>query len=748
MKRLAVVLVATLFMILMAGPVAIASGKTTPSHKVEIPAGATTEQVREIMGGLTDEQVRELLIGELQKEAVARPVAPSQEKGLVGLIKRLKQGAGFVRDRFEYLFSGASAAPREVPKALKSVLAGSGELSAGELAVALGVLTLLWFGSIRLFKRKTTPARKAIAATPEDSPWYTRMGRLFLRALLDLSGVVIITVIAFVCYLVFFSEEASAKPVVIAWLAAMLFMELVKVVARFLLAPHAPTLRYLPLSDEAAQYIFRWGLNVARVMAAGLLVSGLIRLEGGSEAVFLLTATVFGFIVAAMLTLLALWNKRRVAEAIKAMLKPDSLLYQFADSWHLGAITYVMGSWMFWVFALMIFGSEALLSGVLTLVLVPAYFLFDWATQRLVGFAVDMAGPRGEERDEAAENGTPGPVIHRFQDFLRKGFRVLIFAAAVFLLLRIWGMDIAVGRATVRAGINMLITLVVAYIFWVSMCELIDRKLREKEQDEESGESGEGGGGPGGDRFSTLLQLVKRFIFVAITVITVLIILSSMGVDIGPLLAGASVFGIAIGFGAQTLVKDVISGIFFLMDDAFRVGDYIEVGSAMGTVEEISVRSFKLRHHLGMLYTIPFGSVKEIKNMSRDWSVMKLQYLVPYDTDLQQIKKIIKEINKEVRAVPELNEMMLSDIKSQGVKALEEYGMRMRVKFMTKPGGQFTLRKLVLAKMRKKFEEAGIEFAKPRVSVHIPTDKELSPEQEAQAAVAASQVVGNEPPRK
>lgn len=127
--------------------------------------------------------------------------------------------------------------------------------------------------------------------------------------------------------------------------------------------------------------------------------------------------------------------------------------------------------------------------------------------------------------------------------------------------------------------------------------------------------------------------------------------------------------------------------------------------------------------------------------MTRDWAVMKLQYLVPFDTDIGEIKKIIKKINKEIREIPELNEFMLSDIKSQGVKAMEEYGMRMRVKFMTKPGGQFTLRKLVLAKMRKYFAEAGIEFAKPRVSVHIPDRDQLTPDEEAHVAAAAAQSV-------
>lgn len=174
------------------------------------------------------------------------------------------------------------------------------------------------------------------------------------------------------------------------------------------------------------------------------------------------------------------------------------------------------------------------------------------------------------------------------------------------------------------------------------------------------------------------------------------------------------------------------------MDDAFRVGDYIETAGAKGTVEAISVRSIKLRHHRGFLYTIPFGLMKTVKNNTRDWAIMKLQYLVPFDTNVKKVKKIIKKINKEVRADPELNEIMLGDIKCQGVMAMEEYGMRMRVKFMTKPGSQFTLRKHVLALLRQQFADASIEFARPRVSVQIPDGANLSSEERSHIAAAAS----------
>ena len=737
-------LVSVLLACLLTGLAAFAAPPVFASTKAEkpavIPADATRDQLNEILAAMDDEQVRRLLLSELEKHA-ARP-APAREHGLASYVRDIRHGAAFVRDRFAYLFSGAATAPRELPRAFSSLLGGSAGLPPGRLLLAVAGLGVLWVGSLLFFKRRTKELRKSISAIRENAPWFTRMGRLLLRALLDLFGIAVFTVVVFVGYITLFDEGAAGKPVVAALLTAMVLLELVKVAARFLLAPHAPGLRYLPLSDAAAQHIFHWSVHVARVMAAGLLVVTLLRLEGVGEATLLLVAALFGFLIAFMLVLLALWNKRPVAEWLRRGRDPESLSYQLAGSWHMGAIAYVLCFWAFWVVALMIFGGRALYPGLVTLLVIPGFFLADWATQRLVRFAVSMAEGDREEGAEAGADGAMGLDISRFERFLSRGFRILILAASGFILLRAWGLDLTLGREVVRAGINALITLVLAYILWVSVSGLIERKLRAAGEDVGGhGGEGDGHGGPGGDRFSTLLQLLRKFIFVSISVVTVLIVLSSMGVDIGPLIAGASVFGIAIGFGAQTLVKDIISGIFFLTDDAFRVGDYIETAGAMGTVESISVRSLKLRHHLGFLYTIPFGSMKMIKNNTRDWAVMKLQYLVPFDTDLQKIKKIVKRINKEIREVPELNEFMLSDIKSQGVKAMEDYGMRMRVKFMTKPGGQFTLRKLVLAKMRNYFAEEGIEFAKPRVTVHLPDHDSVTPEDEALAAAAATQAV-------
>ena len=205
-----------------------------------------------------------------------------------------------------------------------------------------------------------------------------------------------------------------------------------------------------------------------------------------------------------------------------------------------------------------------------------------------------------------------------------------------------------------------------------------------------------------------------------LVVIVTLIVLSSLGVNIGPLIAGAGVVGLAIGFGAQTLVRDIIAGVFFLLDDSFRIGDYVESTGVKGMVEHISLRSIKLRHPRGMVYTIPFGNLRSITNFSRDYTITKLDIRVGFDTDLEQVRKVVKKINKALRKDEDINRTMLDDLKSQGVKEFDDSSMIVRVKFKTLPGEQFKVRKEVYRMIQSEFRAAGIEFASRNVTVFIP----------------------------
>jgi small-conductance mechanosensitive channel len=197
----------------------------------------------------------------------------------------------------------------------------------------------------------------------------------------------------------------------------------------------------------------------------------------------------------------------------------------------------------------------------------------------------------------------------------------------------------------------------------------------------------------------------------------VLMSLSALGVQIGPLIAGAGVVGVAIGFGSQTLVRDVISGVFYLLDDAFRVGEYIQSGNFRGTVESFSLRSVKLRHHRGPLFTVPFGVLGAVQNMSRDWVIDKQSVNVHFDADLDKIKRIIKQIGKELQANPEFAPDIIETLKMQGVEAFSDFAITVRMKMKTKPGRQFTIRRRAMAMIKMAFAENGIEFAVPTVQV-------------------------------
>lgn len=218
-------------------------------------------------------------------------------------------------------------------------------------------------------------------------------------------------------------------------------------------------------------------------------------------------------------------------------------------------------------------------------------------------------------------------------------------------------------------------------------------------------------------RVRTLLPVARNFAMVFFATLAVLMTLSTLGVAIGPLIASAGVAGLAIGFGAQTLVKDVISGIFYLLDDAFRVGEYIESGSFSGTVESFSLRSVRLRHPNGPVFTVPFSALGAVQNGSRDYAVDKFLITVTYDTDLEKAGQLIKQVGEQLMEDPELAPAIIEPLKMQAVGDFGTYGIQLRLKTTTKPGYQTAVRKQAYPLIKKIFEKNGIEFAHPTVKV-------------------------------
>ena len=220
---------------------------------------------------------------------------------------------------------------------------------------------------------------------------------------------------------------------------------------------------------------------------------------------------------------------------------------------------------------------------------------------------------------------------------------------------------------------------------------------------------------------------------IVIGLIAVMIALDDFGVNITPLIAGASVFGIAISFGSQTLVRDIVSGIFYLTDDAFRVGEYIDCGRAKGTVEGFTLRSIKLRHQNGQVHTIPFGQLGQITNFSRDWITVKFNLRFARDTDIEKLRKAAKKIGTDMMEIPEIKAEILAPFKMQGVADIADNALLMRFKFTAKPGNPAAIQREAIKRMFRTFPELGIEFAKEGAAVVLHTtgpgrrDDELCP---------------------
>ena len=380
-------------------------------------------------------------------------------------------------------------------------------------------------------------------------------------------------------------------------------------------------------------------------------------------------------------------------------------------------------------------GAGARLAGLLWPVAATAYFVIAWGAnvRSILTFSAPLIGPVAAPiLAFVAALAVTGVFLFVFDTRIRRGltndgwtelYEKSAYAAGGIVwfmaLAGLWGLYGTQYGDDVQRGVLLLVTLLLSWAGWRAVNIAIDQRLAEEipavGADQAEGE----GFGPGQSRIATLLPIARKVAFFFIAMVVLMSVLASLGVNVAPLFAGAGVLGLAVGFGAQALIRDVFSGAFFLLDDAFRKGEYIDVGGTAGMVEKISVRSFQLRHHEGPLHTLPFGEIKQLTNFSRDWVIMKLPIRLTYATDIEKVRKLVKKVGVAMAADPDIGHYFLEPPKSQGVVQMEDSAMIIRVKFMTKPGDQFMVRKHVFQRIRDAFVENDIHFAHREVTVRV-----------------------------
>jgi small-conductance mechanosensitive channel len=368
-----------------------------------------------------------------------------------------------------------------------------------------------------------------------------------------------------------------------------------------------------------------------------------------------------------------------------------------------------------------------------SVMIVPIFLVADrfgqWIVSSVVGETLAPKPSKIGGAGDASPAGTDPEGVHRqrYTVVARHVVRAAVIFALGVWLLRFWGVALPLGQAFLRATFSILVTLVLAHILWRTTIRLINRKLQEEipPQAADEGQEDEWGAAQALGRHHTLLPMVRKAIGSTLVVMVTMTTLSSLGIDITPLLAGAGVVGLAVGFGARKLVNDIFSGFFFLLDDAFRIGEYLKAGAVSGMVEKITLRNLFLRHHRGMLQVVPYSDLGMVTNYMRGGLVEKFNLQLPYDTDIDKVRKIIKKVGEQMIQDPEHGPHFIQPLKSQGVREVGDSVMTFRVKFTAKPGKHFLIRREAIKRITLALEKAGIHYAHRKVIVDLPRPEVL-----------------------
>jgi len=735
----------------------LTAGSATAQNTTGEPEPPVPVQVDHLVRLLADPAVAAWLQARSGADAPRDPIAaPARDTDATADMGMLQAAVTSAKKRLETLLSAAAALPAETDYALT---VWQLEMSHDDMLRSLSFVALFLLAGLfgeSLFRSATRRVRRRITADAGCDA-AVRLGRTLARGLLDLLAAGVFALFS-LCLFFLFDWQPIVELLVFSLLVAFLILRLAHIITTFLLAPRILPLRLIPVGDGIAKRLHGWILALTAAAAlGGLFLSALDDLGFFPTSSVLIWAAIS--LIVTLLAILLVWRTRRTVTAyLRTPSEGDGsdeptdatasggqrFRSTLADLWPPAATLYLLLTW-----GAAVLGAHALAWTLVILALVP---LADAVLQAIVANACAAAQTPacrhartmdGEDIPSELDGPSTFPVA-------RRAVRAVIMLTGMVTLVEMWGYDVSAmaqaggtTAAVMEAVFNVVVTVLLADLAWYATKTAIDGKLVALGGGAATpGESGEGGGvaGPGA-RQRTLLPLVRNFIMIVLAVMTTLIVLSSIGVDIGPLLAGAGVVGLAIGFGAQTLVRDIVAGVFFLLEDAFRVGEYVEVGELRGTVETISLRSMKLRHHRGQVHTLPFGEIPSLTNYSRDWIIMKLEFRVPFDTDLVKFKKLVKKVGAELAEHPEYGQHILEPVKSQGVRRMEEFNMVVGVKFMTKPGEQWVIRRETYQRILTAMDAAGIRLASRHVQVEVTGANGTAPLPEAikKAATAAAE---------
>ncbi|EGD03463.1 MscS mechanosensitive ion channel, partial [Burkholderia sp. TJI49] len=485
---------------------------------------------------------------------------------------------------------------------------------------------------------------------------------------------------------------------------------LITIVSRLFFQPDARQLRLVHISDAWARFAQRSIARIVIVIGACTAATEIAANFGLSEAGHVALLKAVALIGHVMISVLILQCRRPVAARIRATGddRPTFAVVRnaLADAWAPVSVFVVMALWFVWALDVH--------NGYRVLITLGGRSIAVMIAMRMVSIVVFGALARlFQQRDDDRT------LVHlhayRYYPLLRQVVSAVIAIVTVTLLLQIWGVPVfrafqtgTIGHRLASALVTIAIAAVVALLVWEAANIAIERRLQRWTRE---------GNFVRAARLRTLLPMLRTLLFVMIALVVVLTGLSEIGVNVGPLLAGASIFGVALGFGSQKLVQDFITGIFLLMENAMQVGDWVTLAGVSGTVEYLSIRTVRLRGGDGSLYTIPFSSVTTVNNTNRGLGNAAVKVSIAYGEDIDLAVATLKEIGAALREDPKYQDGILSDFSYWGIDQVDGAAIALAGQVQCKDSARWGVQREFNRRIAETFRERGIRIANPQRSV-------------------------------
>jgi len=580
------------------------------------------------------------------------------------------------------------------------------------LAALVGLLCAL---AVRASLRRFLPVPEPGAALPAKR-------RLTLAAQLFARRFAVVVAFTFGAYLFVLVVSDTPLPTVVARhvLIGLLIGRSVAALVDAVLAPHRPERRLVAFGDTTARSLAHWmtALNV-------IAVYGTVVLRAAWDLG--LPWTVYGFLLrllylaAVVVAIALLWRYREpVAEALEARLAgPETTVggflpwHRIARSWHLLLAGLLLVH--YFAFALELPGGLPffLSATFLTLVVLVLARLAWLAVDRLVA----RVGPPAEEPPPGAAR----PRRELYLRFLHLAARSIIVLLAVLLAFDAWGLGLTEwlltgpGSAVVGQLLRLLAVIAVALLLAEAVSAVAAHYMRATTAD----------GRPlYGNRARTLASIVRNFAVVLIAVVALMTVLAQFGIETGPLLAGAGIVGLALGFGSQKLVQDLITGLFILLGDTIRVGDVVDTGGKAGVVEAMSMRTITLRGYDGNVHTVPYSSIDTVTNMTKDFAYWVMDIGIAYREDVDRVMAVLRELDEDMRKEWPWRRLMLAPIDIAGLDRFGDSAVIVKARLKTRPGEQWGVGREFQRRLKKRFDELGIEIPFPHRTIYFGVDKQ------------------------